>query len=351
MNRSEPPFISYAQNSEDVVLWRALGEYGPGFYIDVGAADPVAESVTKAFYDAGWRGINLEPMPGAYQLLRDDRERDVNLRLAAESGPREAEYFSIDGGNGLSSGVPDLAQRYREQGSQVEAVSVDVTTLATICHQFVQTEIHFLKIDVEGMEAEVLAGADFKSYRPWVVLVEATEPNRPIPAHGAWEPSLFDAGYEFTLFDGLNRFYVAAEKAQLLGHRLNAPANVLDNFVRAVDLERIEGLTTRIAATEQQLQESKVDAGSLSEQLDDAFQVIYEGSRRISGLGIDLQTAEERARALEQVAATIESDLARTADELTAVYASNSWRATKPLRAASRIVLQAGRNRARSDER
>ena len=56
-------FISYAQNNEDVLLWRALGHVRDGFYIDVGANDPVEHSVTKAFYDAGWRGISIEPLP------------------------------------------------------------------------------------------------------------------------------------------------------------------------------------------------------------------------------------------------------------------------------------------------
>lgn len=47
------PFISYAQNFEDVMLRRALRSVERGFYIDVGAADPVEMSVTKTFYDAG----------------------------------------------------------------------------------------------------------------------------------------------------------------------------------------------------------------------------------------------------------------------------------------------------------
>jgi hypothetical protein len=44
-------FISYAQNLEDVMLYRALKHVECGFYIDVGAQHPVIDSVTKAFYD------------------------------------------------------------------------------------------------------------------------------------------------------------------------------------------------------------------------------------------------------------------------------------------------------------
>jgi len=37
-------------------------------------------------------------------------------------------------------------------------------------------EIHFLKIDVQGSESDVLRGCDFVRYRPWIVVIEATEP-------------------------------------------------------------------------------------------------------------------------------------------------------------------------------
>lgn len=54
--------ISYSQNFEDIILWRALKNIENGFYIDVGANDPVVHSVTKLFYENGWRGINCEPV-------------------------------------------------------------------------------------------------------------------------------------------------------------------------------------------------------------------------------------------------------------------------------------------------
>ena len=64
-------FISYAQNLEDVLLWRALGHIKNGFYIDVGANHPEWDSVTKHFYDLGWRGVNIEPMPREHLLLSE----------------------------------------------------------------------------------------------------------------------------------------------------------------------------------------------------------------------------------------------------------------------------------------
>ena len=75
-------FISYAQNFEDVMLWRALKHVQNGFYIDVGAQHPVIDSVSKAFYECGWRGIHIEPVPGYAELLRKDRPDETVLQIA-----------------------------------------------------------------------------------------------------------------------------------------------------------------------------------------------------------------------------------------------------------------------------
>ena len=45
-------FRSYAQNFEDLMLYRALG-VERGFYIDIGAQHPEVDSVSKAFFDRG----------------------------------------------------------------------------------------------------------------------------------------------------------------------------------------------------------------------------------------------------------------------------------------------------------
>ena len=81
-------FVSYAQNSEDVVLWRALRTIANGHYIDVGACDPVEYSVTKAFYDRGWSGINVEPVESYAAKLRKSRPRDTTYEVAAASPRR-----------------------------------------------------------------------------------------------------------------------------------------------------------------------------------------------------------------------------------------------------------------------
>ena len=63
------PINSYAQNFEDVMLFRALGHVKKGFYLDIGAGEPEIDSVTKLFYSLGWTGVNVEPNNLSFKKL------------------------------------------------------------------------------------------------------------------------------------------------------------------------------------------------------------------------------------------------------------------------------------------
>jgi FkbM family methyltransferase len=231
-------FVSYAQNFEDVLLWRALRGVTHGFYIDVGAAHPDTDSVTRAFYDRGWSGINIEPTVDYGLRLAAARPRDINLQIVLGERAGRTKLFVVDG-TGLSTTESANLGLIRNAGMDVHATDVVVETLATVCRSHAPSTIHFLKIDVEGAERAVLAGADFVSFRPWIVLVEATAPMSTVETHDEWEFMLLDAAYRFVWFDGLNRFYVAAERYDVLKSAFRTPPNVFDDFLRAADSELV----------------------------------------------------------------------------------------------------------------
>ena len=88
--------ISYAQNFEDVMLNRVFADQTTGFYIDVGAMDPVLDSVTKTFYDRGWTGINIEPDARSFASVAAARERDINLNVAVGDKPEVRSFYNFD---------------------------------------------------------------------------------------------------------------------------------------------------------------------------------------------------------------------------------------------------------------
>ena len=226
-------FISYAQNFEDVMLWRALQGVANGFYIDVGAWSPDIESVTRAFYHRNWCGINIEPSPHWHAQLVQRRLRDINLGVALSDHPGEVEMFVVGNTGRLSTADKQFADLHAKTGMAVLPEKRQCLTLDMVWDEHVKDRaVHFLKIDVEGFEQLVLRGNDWSRHRPWVVLVESTIPNQPIQVYEQWEPILLQARYCFAYADGLNRFYVAAEHQNLLP-AIALPPNVFDNFVRA----------------------------------------------------------------------------------------------------------------------
>lgn len=221
-------FVSYAQNHEDVLLWRVLKEVKEGFYIDVGAWNPDTHSVTKAFYDRGWSGINIEPQPAAFRALTAARPRDQNLQVAIGARNDDVLMYSIPD-TGLSTLSAAIAKEHHEHGYIAEEIWVTQRTLRSVCEEFVKGPIHFLKIDVEGAEHDVLEGADFKKFRPWIVVVESMPPLKTSDTRFLFSDILKKAKYQFALFDGLNSYFVAGEKIEMLD-TLSVPVNVLDDY-------------------------------------------------------------------------------------------------------------------------
>lgn len=248
---TDRPFISYAQTMEDVMLWRALRHEAPGFYIDVGAADPDKLSVTRAFYERGWRGLDVEPLPEMATRLRDARPLDIVVEAALSDRDGAAAFYRVvvAGDAGLSTLDQSMAAG---AGGQVDTLRVPVTTLASLCRDHVRSEVHFLKIDVEGAEAAVLRGMDFSSVRPWIVLVEAVKPHTGEKVDGEAEAILREAGYMPVYFDGLNRFYLAQEHHAALAEHFQVPPNPFDRYEHA-DLPRDRQLAAIHALSEARL--------------------------------------------------------------------------------------------------
>lgn len=292
-------FVSYAQNYEDVMLWRVLKHIEKGFYIDVGANDPNIESVTKALYMRGWRGINVEPLPSHYEDLVVARPRDINIWAAAGASEGVIDLWECQV-RGWATASQDVAKRHEAAGHPGTLHKVPLTTLRAICEKFSVNEIHFLKIDVEGFEEVVIKGMDFRRFRPWLMVVEATVPNSQNENYHSWEFNILENGYKFAYCDGLNRFYVADEHADELLSGLKYPPNVFVDFKLANQLE---------AEARAQQAEAKVQQAEAK-----------------------VQQAEAKAQQAEAKAQQAESIGQHYVATLNAVYASKSWRWTAPLR-------------------
>lgn len=243
------PWISYAQNGEDVRLRRAFAGQPTGFYVDVGASTPVGRSVTKHFHERGWTGINIEPIKMLYERLQRDRPNDINLNVGCSNRTgRLTLHVGRGGAIGLSTFDEEERWTHEKAGFEFDTAIVPVVTLASVCEQHLDGRvIDFLSIDVEGHEREVLEGAHLAAIRPRVIIIEATRPNSPEPTHQEWEALITGQGYLFAVFDGLNRYYVRPDEAALIPPLALSP-NVFDDFIPHKYHAQIEELKARLSA-------------------------------------------------------------------------------------------------------
>lgn len=225
---------SYAQNFEDVMLWRALGHIQNGRYIDIGAQDPVVDSVTLAFYEHGWRGVHVEPTPRYAESLRQARPEDIVIQAAVDAKSGILNFYEFPD-TGLSTADRKIAGEHIARGFPVKEIVVPCITLDEVFSSVTGEEIHWLKIDVEGGEEQVLEGWINSARRPWIVLIESTYPNTQIETHQQWESLILAKGYTFAYFDGLSRFYIADGHDELAKSFSSGP-NIFDVMFRGFGL-------------------------------------------------------------------------------------------------------------------
>ena len=330
MSGQSSRFISYSANHEDVLLNRLFGARPTGFYIDVGAAHPLFENDTKALYDRGWSGINIEPNKSFFEILAAERPRDRNLNIAIADAVGELRFFEVQG-TGLSTCDPEEAARAREKGFDVIEHAVKTNTLRDLLDAVDPPAIDLLKIDVEGFEPNVIRSNDWNRFRPWVILVEATFPETPMRRPDRVGPVLENVGYRRVYFDGLNDYYlensfIAPEGA------FDAPPNIFDHFIPIGQV--------KLAQERDFLQQ---ESASLKTERQNALTEIR--ALRVE-LGQQLYLKEDSLRAREELLAmrgrmtalagqmeAIEAGRAAADARIEAIRRSTSWRVTRPLRA------------------
>lgn len=322
-------FVSYAQNFEDVILWRALKSVNEGCYIDLGAQDPIVDSVSLAFYERGWRGLHVEPVPFFADKIRAARPDEELIQSAVGRARGPIDFYEIEN-TGMSTSDRETAQQHKMNGFISKPMKVDCLPLSEVLEPFVGREVHWLKMDIEGMEQHAIESWHPSPVRPWVVLVESTEPNLPEPNHHKWESQLLALGYEFVYFDGLNRFYLSEDHPEL------APAfgpgpNVFDNFETAVkrslgcslDLANagLESCNAELTALRQQhahFEKEKAELNELRRQLGTSQKQNETQDRKIQSLCFEVERLHARVMSAES--------------SLSAIYESTSWKVTIPLR-------------------
>lgn len=210
---SSPMIKAFSQCGEDLIMDAILGIPAHGFYVDIGANDPIFLSNTRRFYDRGWHGINVEPNPELYRVVSAGRPRDVNVNAGIGAQDGTLPFYRLEP-HQLSTFDERIANDYlRDRPGTViaEVVQVEVMTMASLLDSRLPkgTSIDFMSIDVEGRELDVLGSNDWTRWRPECVLVEVDHSGPDLVAF------MESVQYDYVLCNGLNGLFIDSESALL----------------------------------------------------------------------------------------------------------------------------------------
>lgn len=259
------PRTYYSQNREDLILSAFFPDIKKGFYVDVGGYDPDYDSVTKKFYKEGWSGINIEPQPDRHKKFLVSRKRDINLNIGISDRSGELTLRSYSN-QGLSTFSSVIKEEYSILGvgetSTYTDLSVSVKTLEQVFDENGVKSIQFLKIDVEGLETEVIKGNDWKRYRPEVVCVEQNH------AKSEWRDILLQNDYTMCFDDGLNSYYTdnKTDRAKIFDY-VDYVVIGRSGGIKIEDLETIQDLREEAQNIRELLLRADIELTSKSDQI------------------------------------------------------------------------------------
>lgn len=182
--------ISFAQYGEDLLLLRlweieTQNMKSTGFYVDIGAYDPIEYSNTNLLHKRGWHGINVDINPRSIARFHLLRPKDLNILcgVAAEPGEMTMCHYTQPATNRLVN--PADADRRNLLGEQpINTEPIEVLPLRDLLARHIPAgeSVDLLDIDCEGMDLEVIRSNDWTKYRPLLLAIEDLDETLHSPA-------------------------------------------------------------------------------------------------------------------------------------------------------------------------
>ena len=144
----------YSACGEDAILNYLFKEKKKGFYVDVGACEPVRFSNTYIFYLKGWNGINIDAMPGSVNSFKKIRPRDINIEAAVSNTEEILTYYEIGGAKSMNTFCLGSIKNFGVEKSITNKRKIKTKKLSQILNNYLSNNqpIDFLSVDCEGFE-------------------------------------------------------------------------------------------------------------------------------------------------------------------------------------------------------
>ena len=200
--------LSYSQNCEDLTILRYLN-FKNGFYVDVGAYDPISISNTYLFYKNNWKGINIEPNVNQYNLFKKFRKRDVNLNIGISLNEKELDYFVFDKPAYNTFSKEECDEIINDKlANLIEKRLIKTKPLSIVFKDQNIQLIDFITIDCEALSFDALKSIDFNLVKIKLICIEES-----IYGYSKFEDSeiykfMYSKGFKLVSITGCSCIYL-----------------------------------------------------------------------------------------------------------------------------------------------
>ena len=166
---------SYSQDKEDLFLINHFKGLSKGYYVDIGCHHPKRFSNTYLLYRNGWNGLNIDANKWVIKLFKLFRYRDENLCAIISDSSKPAVFYEFNESalNGIISAqrVKKLIKLGYQVKKEKKITPISIQTLIKK-YRLKDKKINFFKIDIEGLDFEVVKKINLKNLDIELLMVE-----------------------------------------------------------------------------------------------------------------------------------------------------------------------------------
>jgi len=168
----------YSQFEQDKFLYENFFKNKfDGFFMDIGAHDGVTGNNTYFFEKLGWSGICIEPIPGVFSKLKNNRNC-ILIESALSDSKGNEDFLVLEGYTEMLSGIMKnydpkhlnrIDDELKSMGGKKNIIKCETITMEDLNLPHI---IDYISLDVEGSELNILKTINFKKHQINFISIE-----------------------------------------------------------------------------------------------------------------------------------------------------------------------------------
>ena len=156
--------MSYSQLNQDNNVLEFFNHKKNLYFLDIGANDGISFSNTyKLEKEYNWKGICSEPLPRLYNDLKKCRNVKIDTNAVYSKSGLTLDFTDAD--SHMFSGITDCISKHKDFiGNNKKNIKVKTITLDKLLKKYKSPKIiHYMSLDTEGSEYEILKSVNYKN--------------------------------------------------------------------------------------------------------------------------------------------------------------------------------------------